>query len=256
VVIGLGGAGDAVDDGSVDDISAPPAVVEMSGPQILLAAAATAAAEQASEGSGTYWYTKTVSRYGRNGTPQQYEAWTRRDGQSWFRGVKTNGDMFRIPQPVAFSLGGSDMTIDQLQQLPTEPGALTTWLENALRDSDVRTSDGKLTVGQQRQLTFEGLTSLVSQLPAPPKVRAAAFRAIAAFPNVRSLGAVDGGQGLEITLGAHQTPARLVVDLSKSQIRETNWYVTTDGANAGFAGAHANDSSYKLTAEWTNDLPN
>ncbi|MFC6016821.1 CU044_5270 family protein [Plantactinospora solaniradicis] len=253
VVIGLGGVGGSVDGGSVDDGAAPPVVTEMSGSQILLAAAT--AAEQAPEGSGTYWYTKTVSRYGKSGTPQQYESWRRRDGQSWFRGEKTKGEMFKIPQPVPFSLGGSEISIDQLQKLPTQPDALKTWLEDTLLDSDVRTSDGKLTPGQQQQLTFEGLISLVSQLPAPPKVRAAAFRAIAMYPNVKSLGKVDGGQGLEITLVGQETPAKLVVDLGKSQIRETSWYVTPDGGNAGFAGDHAADSSYTLTAEWTNNLP-
>ncbi|MBE1490061.1 hypothetical protein H4W31_005699 [Plantactinospora soyae] len=253
VVIGVGGVGGAVDDGAVNDGAAPPVVTEMSGSQILLAAAT--AAEEAPEGSGTYWYTKTVSTYGKNGTPQQYESWHGRDGQSWFRGVKTNGKMFKIPQPVALSLGGSDISIDELQKLPSQPEALKKWLEDALLDSDVRTSDGKLTPGQQQQLTFEGLISLVSQLPAPPKVRAAAFRAIALYPNVKSLGKVDGGQVLEITLVAQQTPARLVVDLKNSQIRETSWYVTPDGGNAGFAGDHAADSSYKLTAEWTNNLP-
>lgn len=253
VVIGLGGVGDPLDGGAVDDGAAPPTVTEMSGPQILLAAAT--AAEKAPEGAGTYWYTRTVSRYGKNGEPQVYEAWVSRDGQGWFRGRKTNGAVFRIPRPAPFSLGGSELSIDQLSQLPTQPDALKTWLENALRDSDARTSDGRLTAGQQQQLTFEGLISLVSQLPAPPKVRAAAFRAIASYPNVRNLGAVDGGQGLEITLVAQQTPARLVVDLTNSQIRETSWYVTPDGGNAGFAGDHAADSSYKLTAEWTNDLP-
>ena len=64
---------------------------------------------------------------------------------------------------------------------------------------------------------MDGLISLVSQLPAPPKVRAAAFQAIASYPNVKSLGAVKGGQGLLISFG-EGTPASLVVDPATSQI--------------------------------------
>jgi hypothetical protein len=100
---------------------------------------------------------------------------------------------------------------------------------------------------------LDGLISLVSQLPAPPKVRAAAFQAIASYPNVKSLGAVKGGQGLLISFG-EGTPASLVVDPATSQTRETNFFVSADGARYSSAGSGA-DLGFALVAEWTNLVP-
>jgi hypothetical protein len=123
-----------------------------------------------------------------------------------------------------------------------------------VKHSGVRTSAGKPDAKIREMLVFDGLVSLVSQLPAPPKVRAAAFQAIAAYPNVKSLGEVRGGQGLLITLD-QESPARLVVDPATSQIRETNWFVTADGARRSFSGEGYEDAYYDLVAEWTNQLP-
>jgi len=43
------------------------------------------------------------------------------------------------------------------------------------------------------------LVRLLTDLPVPPAVRAAAFRALASMPSVTSLGPADGGQALLIT---------------------------------------------------------
>jgi hypothetical protein len=111
-----------------------------------------------------------------------------------------------------------------------------------------------LNANMQERFVFDGLISLVSQLPAPPKVRAAAFQAIASYPNVESLGAVKGGQGLLISFG-EGTPARLVVDPATSQIREANFFVTADGGELSAGGSSADPGSFTLVAEWTNELP-
>lgn len=98
---------------------------------------------------------------------------------------------------------------------------------------------------------FFGLVSLVSLLPVTPQVRAAALRAIAEYPNVKSLGPVDGGQGLEISFRATRSTARLVIDPATSQVRETNFIVLESGGllTAGEGG------TFTVDAGWTDSRP-
>lgn len=221
----------------------PTSTASLSGRQILLAAADTA--ERAPAGSGTYWYVKTVTS---DGKPTTWETWTRRDGRTWFRGEKTQGKVVDWTAGPPFWLGGSSVGFTQLRKLPTRPGALTAWIEDSVRHSDVRTSAGRPDAAVRKLLVMDGLVSLVSQLPAPPKVRAAAFRAIAASPGVRSLGKVEGGQGLLLpSAGGEQ--ARLVVDPASGQVRDTNYYVTADGGEAWIPGGAT------ITTDWTDTLP-
>ncbi|MGR6318160.1 CU044_5270 family protein [Micromonospora soli] len=235
VLIGAAGPGSTGGDRA-------PTEVGTSGQRILLAAATTA--EKMPAASGTYWYLRTESV----GPPS--ESWTGRDGRTWVRGAKTGGAVLELPLPTSFRLGGPDVTFDELQRLPTEPAALKQWIARSVRNSDVRTSAGRPNAALREQMVFDGLLSLVAQLPAPPNVRAAAFQAIAAYPEVRSTGATEGGQGLLIRLGA-EPPARLVVDPATARIRRTNFYVTPDGARVSREG----DGMFTLTAEWTDRLP-
>ncbi|MFI7431485.1 CU044_5270 family protein [Micromonospora sp. NPDC049836] len=234
VTVGAGGPGDA-------GVRSTPAQADPAGRQILLAAATTA--ERTPAASGAYWYLRTES------TDWRSESWTRRDGRTWVRGAKTGGDVKELPLPMSFRLGGPEVTFDQLQKLPTEPAALKEWIADSVRDSDVRTSAGKPGAVMREQMVFDGLLSLVAQLPAPPTVRAAAFRAIAAYPEVESTGATEDGHGLLIRLGGE--PARLVVDPATARIRQTNFFVTADGARVSAPG----DRTFTLTAEWTDQKP-
>lgn len=258
--------------------SVTPSASPLSARQVLLAAATTA--ERKPAGSGTYWYVKTVSSGGAGDRPLQWETWTRRDGQTWYRGEKTGGKVAKEARLIPFNLGGPDVSFERLQKLPTDPDALTAAIAYALKHSDVHSSAGRPDTAMQKHLVFDGLVSLVSQLPAPPKVRAAAFRAIAAYPDVRNLGPVKGGQGLVFSLSAGrpttvtQSPstkdqaqwakdqalkakarsgqdddARMVIDPATSQIRETNFFVTVDGAEYRAPGGAT------IVAEWTNVLP-
>ena len=240
---GYGGSGGGADTPaaiSTGDRSSAP--VTLSGEQFLLAAATVA--EQAPATSGTYWYVKETTATGSG------ESWTRPDGRSWVRGAKTKGQVVELPHPVRFEVGGANVTFEQLQNLPTEPDALKAWISEAIERDDVRTSGGKVVGAMKDGFIFNGLVSLVSQLPAPPQLRATAFRAIAAYPNVKNLGPVDGGVGLLITFtGQDPDSARLVVDSASSQIRKTNFYVTPDGGEAW------SEDGYTLVAEWTDTLP-
>jgi hypothetical protein len=185
-----------------------------------------------------------------DGAPFVWETWNSRDGQTWFRGEKSGGSVTKLNSPNPFVLGGARVSYEQIQALPTEPAALKTSIDQIISNGDVRTSGGKLTATQQEQAVFESLISLVSQLPAPQKVRAAAFRAIAGYPNVTSLGQVDGGLGLRITLQNSST-AQLVIDPASAQVRRTNFYVSADGALV----TAAEGGVFTLTSQWTDTLP-
>jgi hypothetical protein len=244
VVISTGGSGGSA--GSRDG-SVTHAAASLSGQQVLLAAATTA--ERTPEGSGTYWYVKTTYTNRKGGARTSLESWTRRDGRVWWKGEKTKGKVVKLTLPTPFRLGGPDVSFEQLQKLPTKPDALKAWITASLKSSNVRTSAGKPDAAAQNELVFDGLVSLVSQLPAPPKVRAAAFRAIASYPNVKNFGAVKGGQGLSISFGGGKKAASLIVDPKTSQITDTDFFVSADGAEVTAPGGAT------IVAEWTNLPP-
>jgi hypothetical protein len=264
VAVGTGVLGDAkTPAASGRNRSTAPAPA--SGQQILLAAATTV--EKTFDGTGAYWYVKVVSTGSRNGESWTEETWTGRDGRTWSRSTwqnpaaesatpsafpdpGPNGKVIEVRPPNPLRLGGAKVTIVQLQALPTDPAALQARIAELVGNSDIRTSAGKLTDAQREQAVFEGLVSLVSQLPAPPKVRAAALRAIATYPNVISVGAVDGGQGLLISFYPGEPPARLVIDPTSGHLRRTNVLVMT------FGGTMTSDGGiFAVTAEWTDALP-
>ena len=225
----------------VTSVSTAP-TASASARQLLLADAISAA--QKPQSTGTYWYVATTPV----GSHTRTETWTRRDGDTWLRGRKTHGEVLALGQPASLRLGGPAVSFAQLQSLPSDPAALKAWIANTLEKSDVTTSAGRPDAKMQQRLVFDGLLSLVSQLPAPPRVRAGAFRALASYPQVRSLGAVTRGQRLLISLpGGRQ--AKLVIDSASSQVRETNFFVSTDGAEVWLR------SPATVTAKWTSQRP-
>jgi hypothetical protein len=260
VVVTSGTAGPATSRGG------GPAAATLSARQILLAAATTAAARP--ESTGTYWYVKTtvvVFSY-----KDSEESWTRLDGQTWLRGSKVPGwfaneDSFLPPSkpPVRFGLAGGldleqlqglpprmqtagsspasfipagELTFGQLQKLPASPAALKAWITAMNRTFD-REEGAPV---PEREAVFESLNDLVAGVPAPPQVRAAAFRVMASLPGVTSLGPVSGGQGLRISLSGNQH-ATLVVDPATSQVTDT---LTVSNGN-----------SVSVIAGWTSQLP-
>ncbi|WP_020642652.1 CU044_5270 family protein [Amycolatopsis balhimycina] len=217
----------------------PQAVAPVvTGQQVLLAAATVA--ERAPAGTGTYWHVRTKV------DNSAWEYWTKADGKVWFRGEKSQGRVVPLALPMPFRLVAADVTLDQLLALPTEPTTLRDWIANALEHSDARTSAGPLTASDREVALLQSLVSLVSTLPAPPAVRAAAFRAIAAYPGVRALGAVPGGQGLLLP-----GDDRLVVDPATGRVNGTSVLVTGDGAMMH----GAEPGSITVSAEWTDRLP-
>ncbi|MFI6925874.1 hypothetical protein ACIBIZ_38460 [Nonomuraea spiralis] len=80
-----------------------------------------------------------------------------------------------------FFLAGQWLTYDEVQRLPADPNALKSWLSEAARVSRVKQNNVD-------QYIIGALPGLLSQLPAPKNVRAAAYQALLTMPAVRSRG--------------------------------------------------------------------
>ncbi|MDS0133000.1 MULTISPECIES: CU044_5270 family protein [unclassified Amycolatopsis] len=217
----------------------PPQAVApvLTGQEVLLAAATVA--ERSPADTGKYWHVKTADAKG------GYEYWYSADGHLWFRGAKSGG---RVMPLGAFKLrlAASEVTFEQLRTLPTDPAALRDWLVNAIAHSGARTSAGPFTAEDRERELLLSMVSLVSTLPAPPAVRAAAFRSIAAYPGVQDLGPVPGGRGFRLP-GDY----RLVVDPATGRINRTSMYVSADGA----IYVVADPQGAQVRSEWTDSLP-
>jgi hypothetical protein len=211
-----------------------------SGQQILLAAAVTA--ERAPAGSGTYWHVTTVV----SDSPSDYwQTWATRDGQNWWTKEGSDEAIKGWPGQDPFMLAGVNLTFWQLQDLPTGVAALKAWV---ISNTAKHGSKGG---PPEREAVFDALTSLISEQPAPPKLRAAAFRVLASLPGVKSLGPVRGGQGLLFSFIGNQQ-ARLVIDPVTSLVRDTNFLVM-DGADGELWTQSPTTAT--VTAEWTNRPP-
>jgi len=242
--------------------------------QILLTAAAAAA--RAPARTGTYWYDRQT--WSGQGYHETVEFWTRPSGNpQWARGKqKTNGRLVRVPggrpgynladETGLYLQSGGDLrrqrlkllrhrppkpayvfsgrpalvSFGQLQKLPTSAAALTAWLTAYTRNYARQTGEPY----QAIQADFLSLTSLIAEVPAPPGVRAAAFRAMATLPGVTSLGPVNGGQGLRLPLGG-KLYVTVVVNTATSQVRDI---LTINGADG-------QATSVLDTAHWVSRLP-
>lgn len=186
--------------------ASPVAVSKLSARRILLDAATAVAAAPAR--TGTYWYLKTIVP----GPPRAtLQTWYTRDGVGY--SLAPDGrDVYRPSADCGFSVGGRWLTYGQLEHLPTDPAALKAWLTwsstrgawqplspcaSASVPAPPRPRWSQTAAPRASGFAAE-LTSLLFQVPAPPALRAAAFRALASMPDVRKLGYADGGVVLAI----------------------------------------------------------
>ena len=79
---------------------------------------------------------------------------------------------------------GRELTFEQLQRLPDDPQALRDWVVDASEDD----LDPSVSAEIIDLNVAEVLANLLVDVPVPPGVRAAAYRALAGMPNVRSSG--------------------------------------------------------------------
>jgi hypothetical protein len=202
--------------------------------EILLTAAMAALKEPAS--TGKYWYVKTV--YTKDGSAgYSVETWAGLDGKSWVRlgsssGAAVSNEGSNGHWTDGFDVGPTRLDFSQVQQLPTDPVTLKAWIV----EHDQQALKTDLLIGD--------LASLLGSMPAPPLVRAAAFRLLASIRGVRSLGPVKGGQGLLLPDPVGRD--MLVINLGTSQVHGL-FSAVFDGQIYG--------TSAVVAAEWTNVLP-
>jgi hypothetical protein len=97
----------------------------------------------------------------------------------------------------------TEMTFKQLQQLPAEADALRAWVVDAVKDDLDPSASAEIV----EENVASVLANLLVDLPVPPDVRAASFRALADMPNVTSIGTTQdelgrAGTGIVIDPGA------------------------------------------------------
>lgn len=209
------------------------------GRELLLAAAVVA--ESQTETVGTYWHVTFVSHQDDGDYPGDW--YTAHDGAGY--AWDGTGVVPTTPAGSGFPVGGDRLTLAELQQLPTDPSALTTWIIESFADLDRTDVSGDAAVA---------LSGLLWQVPAPPAVRAAAFRALADLGNVTRLDDQDGNWVLRIEFAelpaADKFPGgvlpegigkwTLVIDPTTSQLVSVTSYQGTEEI---------------LLAEWTDSMP-
>ncbi|MEW2356238.1 CU044_5270 family protein [Spirillospora sp. NPDC029432] len=159
-------------------------------------------------------------------------------------------------------IAGPKPTFADLENLPADPVKLRTLAEKrALSDG----ADGRLvaTNEQARQAFAAGkLISLLTEAPVPPKVRAAAFRALAGMSIVKAEGkAVDArnrpGVAFTITVpgAGATTTSRLIIDQRTSLVLSEHVASKVKGAKGGKGGLGKERTTLYLGAGWTDQAP-
>jgi hypothetical protein len=273
--------------------TAPPpktSPVPASAQQILLAAATRA--EQAPAQTGSYWHVKSVINQqfqvpaGYNVTTRVVnESWNpvRSGDQSWWGQLKLGThpstpadveawradgsptqwrvlfiDLKAEPQKASLIrttgansyLGENEVSLADVRQLPTDPEQLRAWLVRRIMAQGGIDSEQMV----QSEL-FGAIVQLLAETPASPAVRAAAFRLLAATPNVHNEGEVRdelGRAGIRIVYGVGADSGEMVIDPTGPQILS---HKGTGTPSTSRGGVRVVDATLILTAGWTNDKP-
>ena len=232
-------------------------ISQLSGRQILLDAASAAATAPA--GNGTYWYVDELASGSAAKTAT--ESWYTHDGTVYTMIPQDKGVFLASPH-AGFSIGASSLTYQQIQRLPTSPAALTAWITRSFFHPSAQPA----TPGGTPRTLYSpppragipadvaiSLSELLSQVPAPGAVRAAAFRALAAMPDVTKLGEAGGDVVLQISgpaLPAGKFPGgRVPVGSGKVKL------VIDASAFALHAWSDYTGTTTIIAARWTDALP-
>lgn len=161
------------------------------------------------------------------------------------------GTLTRDPEAPRYLEDLGQLSLEQVRQLPDEQGALRAWVTDRIQKKMGAVAGSTAS----NQLLFGFLSRMLLDTPAPPKVRAAAFRILADIPGVRSLGTAKdesgrSGQGVEYR--DNSTTVRLIVDPSTHRLLGTKYSSTSKRAT----GAPVKESStVVLIAEWSDAAP-
>ncbi|XVQ10729.1 CU044_5270 family protein [Spirillospora sp. CA-255316] len=170
--------------------------------------------------------------------------------------VKMDGSG-RLHVPIA----GADPSFADLEKLPTDPAALRALAQKrALSDG----ADRGLHADNERvrqSFAARKLIDLLTTAPVSPAVRAAAFRALAEMPVVKSEGTAVDGLGRKgvafsiVTPYANSTSgSRLIIDPSSSQVLSVHEINTIKGGQGRGVPAKERTTLY-LGGGWTDEAP-
>ncbi|MFF0773580.1 hypothetical protein ACFYUK_32135 [Nonomuraea wenchangensis] len=152
-----------------------------------------------------------------------------------------------------FFLAGQNLTYEEVQRLPADPGVLKDWLRRAGQ------------VGRVPSASLDGwvvgtLPELLHALPAPKEVRAAAYQALLTMPGVRADGVAKDTLGrsgaavlVDRTFKGSKSSAmtRLIVDTGRMVLLSRDQKALNDGKQVP-----GKDSSETLVeVGWTNTPP-
>lgn len=185
--------------------SLPLSGKKMSTRQMLLAAATSAARQPATDGA--YWRVRVLRRTMHD--QEILEDWYGKDGSFWGGALPLNSaggkegrpgiyrDKKKSSRP--FEVADHKFTLAQIRGLPTTKEGIEKWADRIAR----RVSP------EWRQKDIDGYTDdllaqLLAEAPAPPTARAAAFRALAGRPGVKSAGRTkdeEGREGYALVIG-------------------------------------------------------
>lgn len=168
------------------------------------------------------------------------------------------GFVGKTDPPHRFFVAERNMTYAGLRRLPADPEGIRAWAARAVADS--ANSDGPVPAEAREGMVAQSLASLLVEVPVSAKVRAAAYRALAEMPIVRSLGPVKdergrNGVGLAIEQGlkSARTTTHMVIDPATSFVlseRVASW------ASAPAVSAPAKEkTSVYLAVGWTDSRP-
>lgn len=226
-------------DGSPTATPNGPPAATVSGRRILLSAAVSAETRPA--GAGTYCHVRTV--YADHRSTHSIESWTRRDGREYVR----NGSG-RPPH----RRGGvrTGRRAADLSGAADRPGGVE---GEAHRHDRLRYGQAPRPHRRRRRGSpaHRVADRSAGPVPAPPKVRAAAFRAIASLPGVSRAGSAPGGQTPLIHRAAGDL--RTVGDPATSLVR--GWTATPPSPLPGPGAWPADQSVSVPVAGWTSEPP-
>jgi hypothetical protein len=172
--------------------------------------------EEWTKRSGKSWWGRR--EWVRPKTSEDAEAWRRDDSPSkWCMGYTDTeppepnclhtapGTAFLTRDYHAFEVvEGRELTFQQLQRLPEDSDGLRAWVVDAVKeDLDPSAPADIVDVN-----VAENLVGLLVDVPVPPGVRAAAYRALADMPNVESTGPTQdelGRDGVGISIDTGDT---------------------------------------------------
>lgn len=184
------------------------AVSRLSARRILLAAATSAAA--APQSPGRYWYLEETGPGPAAKSTQRQ--WYTHDGSDYTWLVQYKGVFLASPH-AGFGVGASSLTYRQVEQLPAGAAALKAWITRSFSHPSGPPlprglPSARYTPPSRAELPADvalALSNLIYQVPAPPAVRAAAFRALAAMPDVTKVG--HSGRDVVLRIRVPRPPA-------------------------------------------------